>query len=192
MESLKELLGFVVLTGPLFMILLWFPFSIWVARVAAKRAETKNKRLIVALSAFVLVFLLPFADGIVGHLYFKYLCATQAGVTVYQTVELPAEYWDVNGNASFVDQRVGRFLLGKEYPIEYASGKYSTMFNIDEAGYQRVDRKTRKVLGEVKNFRYWGGWLSRTLSPSNVAASCPGSVERSNTLIKKIFIAESK
>lgn len=50
-----------------------------------KRLPSKKAKWI-AVVAFVLI---PTWDEIAGRAYFKYLCATEAGVKVYQTVELP-------------------------------------------------------------------------------------------------------
>lgn len=188
MKLLEEIIGFVVLTGPLFVIVVWLPVSIWAAVKLSKRFRGSKTRIPVGLLVFFLVFCLPFADGIAGRLYFSYLCATEAGVKVYQTVELPSEHWDEKGNASFLHEQAGGFRLGEEYPVQYSSGTYSTLFHIDNAGYNRVDGQSGKVLGEVIDFRYWGGWIRRNLSSNNTATRCGGSIERSNSLIRQVFI----
>lgn len=187
MQLLNELLGFVVLTGPLFLILAWLPVCIWIAVKVAKRFQHRRTKLAGGVGVFALAFFAPFADEIAGHLYLNHLCATEAGVKVYQTVELPAEYWDEQGRAKFIDEKVGGFLLGKEYPPQYQSGAYSTFFHVDNAGYKRVDGQSGQVLGEVTDFMYWGGWIRRNFSPNNTAIICGGGVERSNSLIKQIF-----
>lgn len=187
MELLNLLLGFAVLSGPLWLILILLPVSIWFAVKVAKRFKQRSAKLGIGLLVFLLVILAPFADEIAGKIYFNRLCATTAGVKVYQVVELPAEYWDEQGRTKFIDEKAGGFLLGKEYPPEYKTGTYSTFFHVDNAGYKRVDGRSGQVLGEVTDFRYWGGWMRRNLSPSNTATRCEGGVERSNSLIKQIF-----
>ncbi|MCK7498074.1 MAG: hypothetical protein MZW92_50730 [Comamonadaceae bacterium] len=89
MELFNELLGFAVLTGPLWLILLLLAATIWVASKVSRRFTPGRSRLVAGAGIALLVFLLPFADEIAGRIYFNYLCATQAGVKVYQTVELP-------------------------------------------------------------------------------------------------------
>ena len=186
MKFLNELLGFVVLTGPLFLIIAWLPVCIWIAVKVAKHFERRSTKLVVGLLAFLLVFFVPFADEIAGRIYLNHLCATEAGVKVYQTVELPAEYWDEQGRAKFYDERNGNFYL-EAYRVEYKSGVYSSFFHIDNAGYNRVDGRSGQALGEVTDFRYWGGWIKRNLSPHNTAIRCEGGIERSNSLIRQIF-----
>jgi len=185
-KSLNELLGFAVLTGPLWLILILLVVSIWIAVMVAKRFKRGGIKIVLGLLVFLLVFFVPFGDEIAGKIYFNYLCATQAGVKVYQTVELPSEYWKADGKPKFYDERNGNFNL-EGYRVEYTTGTYSSFFHIDNAGAKRIDGRTGQALGEVTDFRYWGGWMRRNLSPHNTADSCENRSERSNSLIKQIF-----
>jgi len=134
---LKEFLGFVVLTSPLFLVAL----------------------------------LLPVSDEIAGRIYFNYLCKTQAGAKVYQTIKLPAEYWDETGKARFYLNWSSH--LGKKYPLIYTPGKYSTLLHIDNAEFKFVDKKSGRVLGEVINFRYGGA--STQLQPAQYSQFLRGA-----------------
>jgi len=187
MKLLNELLGFAVLTGPLWLIVILLLVAIWIAMKAGKRFNRRSAKIAVGLLVFLMIFFVPFGDEIAGRIYLNYLCATKAGVKVYQTVELPAEYWDERESAKFINEKAGGFLLGKKYPPEYESGAYSTFFHIDNAGYKRVDGLSGQVLGEVTDFRYRGGWIRRNFSPHNTAIRCDGGIGRSNSLIKQIF-----
>lgn len=186
MKFLNELLGFAVLTGPLWLILILLPIAIWTAVKAAKRFERRGIKIAVGLLVFLLVFFVPFADEIAGRIYLNHLCATEAGVTVYQTVELPAEYWDTDGKPKFYDEKNGNFYL-EAYRVEYKTGVYSSFFHVDNAGYKRVEKQSGQVLGEVTDFMYWGGWMRRNLSPHNTANGCENRRQRSNSLVKQIF-----
>jgi len=137
MDLLKALLGFAVLTSPLWLILILLPVSLWIAVKVAKRFKPGRVRFVGGLGVFLLLFFLSFADEIAGSIYFNYLCATEAGIKVYKTVELPAEYWDKYGRAMFYDEKNGNLDLAT-YSIEYQSGVYSSFFHIDNAGYKRV------------------------------------------------------
>jgi hypothetical protein len=107
---------------------------------------------------------------------------------VYQTVELPAEYWDERGRAKFYVNWDSH--LGKTYPLKYKPGTYSLFFHIDNAEYEFVDAQSGQVLGEAIDFGYWGGWMRRNLSPNNTATGCINYAEPSNRLIDRIFIPE--
>lgn len=175
MKSLSELLGFAVLTGPLWLILVLLPVGIWIAWKLAKRFTRGSTRLAVGLGVFLLFFCVPFADEIAGRIYFNHLCATEAGVKVYRAIELPAEYWDGNGNPRFFNKH--GFLDHKLWveKLDESSGhveRYSTIFGIDKNISLVKDRSSQKVLAEVATFRYWGGWVSRNFSPNSTASSC--------------------
>ena len=202
MELLKELLGFVVLTGPLLLIIVWLPVSLWAATKISKRytCGSLKRKFSIGVLLFIAIFLIPFADGIAGRFYFNYLCATKAGVKVYQTVELPAEYWDEEGSPRFkvyggADNRSVMFKMsGEEWEdarFEYGSFTtlFSKIFHIDEAGFRLRERQSEKTIGEILYFRYWGGWLSRNFSPSNSAISC--DMENFNGWKYEIFIPET-
>ena len=95
---MKDFMGFIVLTGPLFLIVLWVPVSILISIWASKRFIKKGLPLKIALGliVFTIVLVIPIADEIVGRIYFNHICETDAGFKVYQKIELPAEYWDVD------------------------------------------------------------------------------------------------
>lgn len=186
---MDALLGFAVLTGPLWLILLLFPLSIWIAVKVSRRYAPGQFRILAGIVIFLFVLLLPFADEITGRFYFNYLCATQAGVKVYQTVELPAEYWDERGVARFY--REFDSLLGKTYSSKYTPGTYSSLFHIDNAGLAYLHKQSGQVLGEAIDFGHWGGWIRRNLTPHNSATGCLDYSIPSNRLIDLIFIPEN-
>lgn len=175
MKLLNELLGFVVLTGPLFLILAWLPVCIWIAVKVAKCFQHGRTKLAGGAGVFALAFFAPFVDEIAGHLYFNHLCSTEAGVKVYQTVELPAEHWDEQGRPRFFNKQG---YLDHDFwvkNIDEGGGhveRYSSILGIDKDFSRVTDKGSRELLGEVITFRYWGGWVRRYFSPNNTANSC--------------------
>ncbi len=186
MKLINEILGFAFLTSPLWLILIFLVVSLWIAIKVAKCFKRTSARLASGVGIFLFVFLAPFADEIVGRMYFNHLCATEAGVKVYQTVELSERYWDEEGRARFYDGKNGNFTLDG-YRVEYKTGAYSSFFHIDNAGYKRVNKKSGQILGEIIDFVYWGGWMRRNLSPHNTANACENRREHSRSLVKQIF-----
>ena len=169
---MESLLGFIVLTGPLILIVVWVPLCVGLAVWAGKKYVKTGLLLKIVISLLIFLFLLvlPISDEIAGQIYFYHLCETKAGVKVYQTIELPDEYWNADGTPTFYmnwDEN-----LGTKYPLIYEKESFSPMFHIDNAGYKFVDRQFGEILGEVIDFRYWGGWLTRKLSTSNTSSSC--------------------
>jgi len=172
---MKAIFGLLVLTGPLFIVVLWLPLCWWIARKTSKRFASGGTRWASGAATFVVVFLLPFADSIVGHIYLKHLCSTEAGVKVYQSMELPAEYWDENGKPRFFNKydRFDHKLMGSK--IDGFGGRverYSSVFAINKHTSPIKERGSQKILAEVSTFHFWGGWVSRNFSPSNAATSC--------------------
>lgn len=182
---MNELLGFTVLTGPLWLILVLLAVAIWLALMAARRSQRRSAKIAVGLLVFLLIFFVPFGDEIAGRIYLKHLCETKAGVRAYKMVELPAEYWDETGKPKFYDEKTGNFRLDG-FRTEYQTARYFDFLHIDSFTSRRVD-PTGQVLGEVISFHFWGGWARRSLSPHNTADGCEGERERSDRLISQIF-----
>ncbi len=153
----------------------------------AKRAKRSTAKTLIGVATFAFLLALPLADEIAGRIYFTHLCNTKAGVKIFQTVSLPAKYWDAEGKPIFYNEANGNFYL-KEYRVDYKTGAYSPRFHIDHAGYAWVDRQTGKTLGEETDYMYWGGWVRRNLTPHNSATACEGRRERSRSLIKQVFV----
>jgi len=128
--------------------------------------------------------LIPTGDAIVGRIYLSYLCSTEAGVKVYQTVELPAEYWDGQGRPKFYvnqyDHNKMRYIFPDKQMIDapqfqyiWTTKPYSQFLHIDKDVLQITDHEKGAALGEYFLFRYWGGWIARNFDLiHNTAASC--------------------
>lgn len=145
-----------------------------------KRIPSKwGKRIAIAV-----LILIPTGDAIVGRIYLSYLCNTEAGVKVYQTVELPAEYWDGQGRPKFYvnqyEQNKMRYIFPNKQMIDapqfqytWTTKPYSQFFHIDKDVLQIADSNKGTTLGEYFLFRYWGGWIARNFDLiHNTAASC--------------------
>lgn len=171
---MKQLLGFAVLTGPLFLIVLWVPVCIILGIFVGRKLIKKSWPFKIAggLVVFLVFLALPVADEIAGRIYFNHLCETEAGIKVYQTIELPAEYWDEDGKPKFYDESNGNFTLpqGKFYKVE--SKKTTHLFGVKEHRAFLLEINTKEVLSEDPLFRYWGGFISRNFTPNNNAISC--------------------
>lgn len=147
-----------------------------VAWLVIKRLPGKKAKWIAAV-AFVLI---PTWDEIAGRIYFNHLCATQAGVKVYQTVELPAEYWFPNGKPKFIkangdpDEAMLNNRIG--FSNEFQE-KYSAYFRIKRHARVVSDRITGQVFGESVRFIYFGGWLKNHTGAHVSGIGCPSPEE---------------
>lgn len=184
---MKELLGFAVLTGPLWLIILLLVLGIWLAFKAAKRFTSTGAKVMAALGTFLLVLVLPFADEIAGRIYLRHLCTTKAGVKVYQTVELPGEYWDEQGRPKFYNEKNGNFYLSKDYPTQLKIEENLSILHIDRLVTLLQDQMREEVFAERASYMYWGGWMRRNLSPHNTATPCGEDLAQYGSLIKQVF-----
>ena len=181
---MKELLGFMVLTGPLWVIL--------VLLTVAKCVQGPSKKTGIKILVFLTLLLFLLGDEMVGRIYLNYLCATEAGVKIYETVELPSEYWDERGEPTFFDKHG---YLQRDFWLKQLdeSGArvacYSFFCLFDKEVLPVKERTSRKVLAEVTTFRYWGGWIRKNFSPHNSANSCEfiGDPRFSRRLYSQVF-----
>lgn len=187
MKFIDTVLGFAVLTGPLWLILILLPVCIWLAIKISKRFKPGVARIAGGAGIFLLLFALPFGDEIAGRIYFNYLCATEAGVKVYQTVELPAEYWETDGKPKFYDEKNGNYYLAKDYPTELKIEKDYSVLHIDRLVTLLRDQNKEKIFSERTSYMYWGGWMRQNLSPHNTAISCGNDLERYGNFIRQVF-----
>jgi len=165
---MEPLLGFIVLTGPLFLIVLWvlacIALAFWVGRKMVGKSRGLN--VISGLAIFLFALLLPIADEIAGRIYFNHLCETEAGTKVYQTIELPAEYWNEDGNPKFFDKKTGNLSLQLSQYAEIKSNRVSRSFGIEERQSILLDKTTHRKISDNPWFLYMGWVDSKKLDSS--------------------------
>ena len=193
--EMNELLGFMVLTGPLLLIVAWLPLCIWISMKVVRRFQRGGLRWVGGWLTFLVLFLVPFADEVVGPIYLSYLCATEARFKVYQTVELPREYWDEQGRAKFLNERgvLDMEMFGNRFEFRGVEESITDSFiKIGKRRHQLRDAATTKMLGEKITFRRYYGWLNRFSPAPNVAESCrkKEAAENRNYMLK-IFVPPS-
>jgi hypothetical protein len=164
-------------------ILLAVVIYVWLVRLVAKRIKNRAAKYAV-IAIFILI---PTWDIIPGKLYLNYLCENEAGVKVYQTVELPAEYWDVQGRPKFYDETNGNMHLPLD-KYEWKSRTEEYPFNVEKNISDMKEKNTEKILNERVVFTYWGGWISRNFAPHNTATSCGSDVKAYTSYVKQIFV----
>lgn len=154
---------------------LYVRLAMWVAKKLSDKRESKQWKWGVRVCVTLVFVLIPTWDSILGQLYLNHLCSTEAGVKVYQTVELPAEYWDGQGKPKFFNKygNLERdfWVVNLDEPAGDVK-RYSIVFAIDKDTSFVKEKSSQRVLAEVSTFRFWGGWLGRNFSPHNTAASC--------------------
>ncbi|NJD69637.1 MAG: hypothetical protein FIA90_13505 [candidate division NC10 bacterium] len=176
MTFLNALLGFTVLTGPLWLIIVVLAIAIWVAVKVARRVGGGGAtKMAVGVLVFLGVFFVPFADEMAGRIYLNYLCATEAGVKVYQTVELPAEYWDEQGKPRYLASNgfVDMKLLPNRFAWHKVNEAYiDSVIKIEKWRWQLMDKETQTVLGERITYMRYFGWINHFSPAPNIGEGC--------------------
>jgi hypothetical protein len=143
----------------------------WLMRIPKKG---KHKAL-VAVTGIVVFLLIPTWDEILGRIYLRHLCATKAGVKVYKTVELPAEYWDENEQPIFMNSRgvLDMEILGDR--LEWRRQKtlcVKHLIKIEKDQWILYDKQLQRKLAEKISFTRYFGWINKFSPAPNVAESC--------------------
>jgi hypothetical protein len=148
------------------------------------------------LAVFLIMLLLPVLDEIAGRIYFNHLCETEAGVKVYQTIELPAEYWDENGKPKFYKGASNNDVpsyafkrLGIDIEAEWK--EKTRLLHVSQFGTVVNEKKSGKKYSEVVGFGYKGGWIMRELTPHPSGLSCGGG-DFYDELVQQQFISAEK
>lgn len=126
--------------------------------------------------SLALLFYLPVGwDVILGRSYFYYLCNKDAGIHIYQTIELGPEHWGDDGYPNFYTYKgdFDKSFFNKKYEF-YATRTdrtFTTFFNIKRSLMQVIESETGEVLGERVRYLYWGGWVWNMGQPFSAQSS---------------------
>lgn len=181
MNFFDPFLGFAVLTGPLWLILILLPVCIWLAIKIAKRFKPGIARVAGGIGIFLLFFALPFGDEIAGRIYFNYLCETESGGQTFKVIELGNEFFlkpgeiDMN-TAGHLPAKGGELNIKKieEYfSVVRKSIEISRIFKINKYEVSITEKPTGNAIARHTNFSYFGGWLARHSTPHVTGIRCP-------------------
>lgn len=183
-----------IATMMLVVLVVYLSFVIAVSKWVYKKPEKVSSKWLASIGTAVFLLFVPMADNIVGEVYLKYLCATQGGIHVYQTVELGPEYFGEDGMPLFYDRnkyidemQVSNSYTGKSV---YEEG-YSSVFNIDKSQDVILDMETGEMIGSITYFLHFGGWLVNSTGLHVSGTRCPSDELPSKYIIKltkKIFL----
>jgi hypothetical protein len=147
----------------------------WVVSRIPTTVKWRRRARLLSIVTFMLI---PIWDIIPGRLYFHFLCATEAGLTVYRTVELPEEHWNPDGTVKVV--RMNKWphkrLIGGKYVVELLPGsRIVPLFRIVKRTWRIRDVNTDQIIAERIDLEYWGGWLANNVLPHVTPVSCSQS-----------------
>ena len=197
-DIMDDFIGLVAMAAPLLVIAFWVLVSLVLAVMVGWKVIKKKLYLKIVGGGVVFCFALafPFSDQIVGRIYLNHLCETEAGVKVYQTIELPAEYWDEDGKPTFY-----KGSSNNDVP-SYAFDRVGIAVTIERNDQQRFFKikqfesttsltKTGQRLNKITAFQYRGGWVAREFPVYRAGRSC-GHFGSYDKLVKQQFIPKPK
>ncbi len=172
----QEVLYLIYMLGPILPILLWAPVALVITVWITKRLLRVRGRVLFGFVIFLVLLLLPLADFIVGRIYFYHLCDTQYGFKVYQTVGLPEQYWDEDGEPLFINYPPNsntkvngtlNFKMLSDYEVRRTGWRqYSKIFDIKRSKYSYYKKSTNEILAENTFFSHGCGWLRNKFTTS--------------------------
>ncbi len=154
---------------------LYVRLAMWAAKKLSDKRESKQWKWGVRVCVALVFMLIPTWDSILGQLYLNHLCSSKAGVKVYQTVKLPAEYWDGEMRPRFIAANgfVDMKLLPARYKWQNFEESYiDSVIKIEKWRWQLINTETKNVLGERITYMRHFGWLNRFSPAPNIGEGC--------------------
>lgn len=176
-------------------LIVYLSFVIAVSKSVYKKPEKASIKWLASIGAAVFLLFVPMADNIVGEVYLKYLCATQGGIHVYETVDLGGEYFKDDGAPVFYDRNKGLHEMSMDgrYEGRSESEIISKMLNVEVRKEKIVNIEDDKTLGEIIYFLHFGGKLVNSTGLHVSGTRCPPSTMEVNyvkKLSKLVFVQQ--
>jgi hypothetical protein len=156
------------------LVLAYVLVGIWLVwRIASKPRLWIAKIGVAMLMAFLLLAV-PGGDILIGRMKFSSLCQKEALVKVFRTVSLDAKFLSNDGTPKkqYVPGSSASKIADK-YEMFFLDEQVFTWPRIEKSVVNIRDVERGDTLGQVINFRYWGGWVIQHLPGHHSAESCP-------------------
>jgi len=173
----------------------------WLLRATVRYAKRKTGSNLVAALAVLAVLVLTFGDTVFNRWYHReVLCKREdVGVKVFETVALPAEYWNEKNNypkLPYTEMLQGKPFLGRYVIVQkYESGGSHPFTAYFTSKSTVIDIQTNRTLSQFADYAPQGGlwwtWplkfigtgnaIGWTLSRGNFSWCLPNSINKSVT-----------
>ncbi len=179
----------------LVVLVVYLSFVIAVSKWVYKKPDTVSSKWLASIGTAMFLLFVPMADNIVGEVYFRYLCATQSGIHVYQTVELGPKYFKGDGTPIFYDRNKGLYemSMGGRYFGSSEAETISKTLNVKIIIDRIVDAENNSTLGSIIYFAHFGGWLVNSTGLHVNGSMCPSDYIKINyvkNLSELIFVKQ--
>lgn len=131
----------------IFILAVWFSFANAISRFVSKSVTDRRLKIVVRSIVFILIFIGPFLDEIIGGIQFKELCSTDA-VAIYEEEKVR-----------------GKLVISKPLVVTPYT---NTILPIYKQTWKYEDPNTHKELILFNELHAYGGWLSRSINFNSV------------------------
>lgn len=161
---MDELLGFVVLSGPLFLIVLFLLIAIAGVFILRKKVTGAKKRLLGSVIIFAVAYFVLFGDEIITGRYLEYLCENKTEQIIHTQIKLPKNYWNDDGSLKYQTFENGMADFSgyrSFYEINSIKEPFFDFFiKIIKNKRIYIDARTKQKVATKISFSRKHGWLS--------------------------------
>ena len=181
---MDALLGFVVLSGPLFLIVLFLLVAIGGVFILRKKVTGAKKRLLGSALIFAVAYFILFGDELIASRYLEYLCENKTEKIIHAQIKLPKKYWDDDGSLKYPIFKNGLANYSQYrsfYEINSIKEPYIDFF-IKIIKYKDIyiDAITKQKVATKITFSRKYGWLSHFSPGPAGGESCRNILIRKN------------
>lgn len=166
-------------------------FAIWLIKKVVKNTEKIKWKIFNGTSVAIIFVLILFGDSITGRIYLNYLCETEGGAHIYQTVELGPEYWNEDGSKKFIypkgHKKYGGFNGVLEGRYDSSTEAHEYFFNVVKKIRNINDTETGEIMAEYNKFYFHNGWVVNSVGYPFQGLSCPETQEIYMHLLNSVF-----
>lgn len=177
-----------VLLPLIFLAYVWL--GVWLLRRVQKSKLNRATSIALVLVVVLVLVAVPFGDIAIGRYKFATLCGDHAVLMVHRTVLLEPKYMRPDGwpIAELLPNRTG-YRIGDRYTKQYSDQPVHAWPRIEQSRTEIRDEVSGHVLGEIVDFRYWGGWVRHQLPGHISAETCAELREKQTPIEKAVFKA---
>lgn len=162
--------------------------ALWATHRVARKPKHFARKLLLASLVGLVFIAIPTWDIAFGRVRMSTLCSTEAGVRVHRAVALDKKYLSDDGSPR-TERVIGKaaYRIGQQYIMSSTQDEVSSSPRITKSRTEIRDTRNDELLGEVVDFRYWGGWVVNQLPGQPRAITCPQLRQDRGSLDRLVF-----
>jgi hypothetical protein len=162
----------------------------WATYRITRKPKLFGRKVLAASLVGLFFIAIPTWDIALGRLELTTLCKSEATVRVFRAVPLDKQYLSDDGSPK-TELITGRaaYRIGQQYIMSSTQEEVFSWPRITKSRTEIRDTRNNELLGEVVDFRYWGGWLINQMPGQPRARTCPELLQDRGSLHRLVFSA---